>query len=298
MTPNVSTTESRRLFVFGLGYTAGRLADGLLEEGWQVAGTARSGAAVEALRARGIDAMWFERGAPLDRAPTRLAGSSHVLISIPPDADGDPALDLYGPDIAAARPGWIGYLSTTGVYGDRGGAWVDESDPPDARSERARRRVAVEAGWLDLGRGAGVPVQIFRLAGIYGPGRSILDQLRAGTAYRIDKPGHVFSRIHVDDIAGVLRASMALPRPGAIYNVCDYAPAAQREVVEFAAGLLGIEPPPLVPFEDADLSPMGRSFYAENRRVRNDRIKRELGVVLGYPDYKAGLAAIAADIGG
>ncbi len=293
MTPSVSTTDSRRLFVFGLGYTAGRLADALLEEGWQVAGTARSGAAVETLRARGIDAMWFERDAPLNDAPARLAGSSHVLISIPPEANGDPALDLYGRTIVDARPGWIGYLSTTGVYGDRDGAWVDEQDAPKARSARARRRLAAEAGWLDLGRGAGVPTQIFRLAGIYGPGRSVLDQLRAGTAHRIDKPGHVFSRVHVDDIAGVLRASMARPRPGAIYNVCDDAPTAQREVVEFAAGLLGIEPPPLVPFGDADLSPMGRSFYAENRRVRNDRIKRELDFVLRYPDYKTGLAAIA-----
>ena len=285
-----------RLFCFGLGYCALRLADALLAEGWDVAGTCREASARDALRARGIDAALFGDGVRLD--PASLAGTTHLLTSIPPGETGDPVLAAHGDDIAAAGSvRWAGYLSTTGVYGDRGGGWVDEETSPSPGMARTRRRAAAEAQWQAYGSAHGIPVHIFRLAGIYGPGRSVLDQLRAGTARRLVKPGQVFSRIHVDDIVAVLRASMARPNPGAIYNLCDDEPAPTPEVVAYAAGLLGVEPPPEIPFEQAELSPMALSFYAENRRVRNDRIKRELGVTLRYPDYRAGLDAILVEDG-
>ncbi len=284
------------LFCFGLGYTAGRLATSLATDGWRVSGTRRSVhdsafAAVEP----------FSRERPLPRPVASLAGVTHLLLSIPPDETGDPALDLHSGDIAeAASLRWIGYLSTTGVYGDHAGGWVDESTPPRPGSERARRRVAAEEGWRAIGRRCGVPVYVFRLPGIYGSGRSPFEAIRAGRAHRIDKPGQVFCRIHVDDIVQTLRAAMAQAIDGtaaseAAYNVADDLPAPAHEVTAYACGLLDVQPPPLVPLEEAGLSPMGRSFYAENRRVRNDRIKRELGVTLRYPDYRAGLAAILAE---
>jgi nucleoside-diphosphate-sugar epimerase len=189
---------------------------------------------------------------------------------------------------------WLGYLSTTGVYGDRGGGWVDETSELCPGSERGRRRVAAEAGWLQLRRDRGVPVHIFRLAGIYGPGRSPFDALRIGTARRVGKPGQVFSRIHVDDLAVVLLASINRLLPGAVYNVCDDEPASSADVIAHAAALLGVPTPPLMPFDSADLSPMARSFYADNKRVSNALIKKELRVQLRYPNYRAGLAAILA----
>jgi nucleoside-diphosphate-sugar epimerase len=220
---------------------------------------------------------------------------THVLISVPPDELGDPVFERHG-DAIAALPGlaWLGYLSTTGVYGDRDGGWVDENSELRPNGARGRRRAAAEAAWLGLWRGCGVPVHVFRLAGIYGPGRSPFDALRAGTARRIDKPGHPFSRIHVDDLASVLIASIDRPRPGAVYNVCDDEPASSIDVVAHAARLLGMPAPPLVPFDLAELSPMARSFYADNKRVSNALIKAELGVRLRYPNYRAGLAAILA----
>ncbi len=222
---------------------------------------------------------------------------------MPPDADGDPVLDAHAAEIAhAERLEWIGYLSTTGVYGNHRGLWVDETTPPTPAGERGERRAEAEELWLNYWWGHGIPVQIFRLAGIYGPGRNMLATVKAGTAKRIDKPGQVFSRIHVDDIVTVLRASIARPNGGQIYNVCDDAATPPRDVVEHACELLGIAPPPLIDFDDAELSPMAQSFYADNKRVRNDRIKEELGVTLAYPDYKAGLAALLdeerADSGG
>jgi nucleoside-diphosphate-sugar epimerase len=200
-------------------------------------------------------------------------------------------------DDIAAMPGlaWLGYLSTTGVYGDCAGGWVDETAPLRPTGERGRRRVVAEQGWLGLWRDRGVPVHIFRLAGIYGPGRSAFDALRAGTAKRIDKSGQVFSRIHVKDVASVLIASIEKPRPGAVYNVCDDDPEPPEAVVAHAAKLVGIEPPPLIPLDRADLSPMARSFYDDNKRVCNRLIKTELGMRLRYPDFRAGLAAILAD---
>ena len=258
-----------RLFVFGLGYTARALVRRLGPE-WEIVATTRG-----------------ENGPALPAGG--LTGTTHILVSIPPDETGDPVLARYGGEIAAFKGlRWLGYLSTTGGYGTRDGGWVDETSELRPTGARGARRVAAEQGWLALG------AHVFRLAGIYGPGRSAFDALRAGTARRIDAGGQVFSRIHVDDIASVLLASIARPRRGAIYNVCDDEPAAQEAVIAHAARLLGLEPPPLVPLAEADLTPLARSFYADNKRVSNALIKRELGVVLSYLDYRSGLAAILA----
>ena len=282
------------LFCFGLGYTGRALAHRLAAEGWVVGGTCRTEDKATALRAAGFAVEVFDRDHPLPREA--LEGITHLLVSVPPDAAGDPVLGIHGDDIAGIEGlRWLGYLSTTGVYGDRGGGWVDESAELSPTGERGRRRVAAEAGWLDLWRSRGVPVHIFRLAGIYGPDRSPFEALHAGTAKRIHKPGQVFSRIHVDDLACVLAGSISRPRPGALYNVCDDDPAAPEAVVAFAAALLGVPAPPLVPLEAAVLSPMARSFYDDNKRVSNRLIKSELGVTLRYPDYRSGLAAILAD---
>ncbi len=282
------------LFCFGLGYSALFLARLLAAAGWTVSGTCRSAEKAADLRARGFAAELFERGRALP--PAAMAGATHVLVSAPPDPAGDPALDSHGDDIAQL-PGlaWLGYLSTTGVYGDRDGGWVDETSALRPSGERGRRRVAAETGWLELGRRRGVPVHIFRLAAIYGPGRSPFAALRAGAARRVDKPGQVFSRIHVEDLARVLAASMARPRSGAVYNVCDDEPAPPEAVVAHAAALLGLPAPPLTPFAEAGLSAMARSFYDDNKRVDNALIKREFGAVLRFHDYRAGLAAILAE---
>ena len=291
----VMATDAPRLFVFGLGYSAQVFARRLRARGWRVAGTTRSPEAATAFRAEGVEAFLFERERPLTEPAAALAGTTPLLAGVPPDPAGDPVLDLHGPEIAACTSlAWAGYLSTTGVYGDRGGDWVDEDSALTPTSARATQRVAAERAWLVLHGTHALPVHLFRLAGIYGPGRSALDQVRAGTARRIDKPGQVFSRIHVDDIATVLEASIARPHPGRAYNLCDNHPAPPAEVVAQACALLGLEPPPLVPYEAAGLSAMARSFYRDNKRVSNRRIKDELGVALAYPDYQAGLAAILA----
>jgi nucleoside-diphosphate-sugar epimerase len=286
-----------RLFCFGLGFTGQALAAALRAEGWALAGTVRDPARAAALTAGGLEAWPFDRDHPLEDPAAALAGTTHLLASAPPDGvaapSGDPVLDRHGADIAALMPGlaWAGYLSTTGVYGDRGGGTVDEDSALDPSGERGRRRVAAERAWLDLWRDRGVPVHLFRLSGIYGPGRSALDQVRRGTAKRIDKPGQIFNRIHVEDIVAVLRASIARPNPGAAYNVADDDPAPSPDVIAHACALLGVDPPPLVPFAEADLSPMARSFYADSKRVSNARLKAELGVTLKYPSYRDGLAA-------
>lgn len=283
-----------RLFCFGLGFSALALARRRLAAGWRVAGTTRTAEKAGRLAAEGMEAFLFDSGRPLDEPAAALAGTTHLLASVPPDGGAaDPVLAAHGAAIAAL-PGlrWLGYLSTTGVYGDRGGGWVDETSALRPSGARGRRRVEAEAAWLALHARHGLPVHLFRLAGIYGPGRSQLDSVAAGTARRIVKPGQVFSRIHVEDIAGVLEASMARPNPGAAYNVCDDEAADPAEVVAYAAELLGLPPPPAVAFEEAELSPMGRSFYADNKRVSNRRIKQELGVELRYPDYRSGLKAL------
>ena len=289
------TDSAPRLFVFGLGYAARVFADRLRARGWAVAGTTRSEAAAAALRADGFEVAVFDRERPLADPAAALAGTTHLLVSLPPDEAGDPAAEVHGRDIAACRSiAWAGYLSTTGVYGDRAGGWVDEDSALAPTSERAERRVAAERAWLDLRRNAGLPLHVFRLAGIYGPGRSAFDQLRAGTAKRLYKPGQAFSRIHVDDLARTLEASIARPNPGRVYNLCDDAAAPPAEVIATACELLGVAPPPLVLVEAAGLSAVALSFYRDNKRVSNRRIKEELGVALAYPDYKAGLQAILA----
>jgi nucleoside-diphosphate-sugar epimerase len=282
------------LFCFGLGYTALAVARRLAAAGWTVTGTSRDADKIAALRAAGYRAVIFDRDRPVPA--DRLTEATHLLVSVPPDAEGDPVLAAHGKDIAAL-PGlcWVGYLSTTGVYGDRGGGWVDETSALAPTGERGRRRVAAEQGWLDLWDSHGVPVHIFRLAAIYGPGRNTFDALRAGIAKRIDKPGQVFSRIHVEDLAGIVMASIRQPRPGAVYNVCDDDPAPPEAVVAHASALLGVPAPTLVRLENADLSPMARSFYDDNKRVSNRLIKTELGATLRYPNFRAGLAAILAD---
>jgi nucleoside-diphosphate-sugar epimerase len=285
--------SAQHLFCFGLGYSAVALARRVTTAGWSVTGTCRSTEKQALLRTAGYSAVLFDRDRPVDTSA--LHGVTHLLVSVPPDAAGDPVLAMHGNGTAAMEGlAWLGYLSTTGVYGDRGGGWVDETAQLLPTGERGRRRVAAEQGWLDLWNRRGVPVHIFRLAAIYGPGRSAFDALRAGTARRIDKPAQVFSRIHVADLASVLIASMERPRPGAVYNVCDDDPAPPAAVVAHAAELLGIEPPPLVPLDAAGLSPMARSFYDDNKRVANRLLKTELGVTLRYPDYRTGLAAILA----
>lgn len=280
----MTAISSFRLFCFGLGFSARELAARKLATGWHVAGTGRQPADGPPAKYR------FQRGQPVPAAA--LADISHVLISIPPDGDGDPVLAEHGSDLASLRPRWIGYLSTTGVYGDHKGGWVDEDTPPTPGSQRSRWRLAAEHAWQDFGARHGLNVQIFRLAGIYGPGRSVFDRLRDGRARRIDKPGQFFGRIHVADIANTLEAAMERGRAGRIYNVADDEPGPPDEPLLHAARLLGLPDPPLVPLADADLSPMAASFYAENRRVRNQRLHEELGVTLSYPDYRAGLAAI------
>jgi len=269
------------LFCFGLGYTAGYLVRRLAAQDWEIRGTTRH---PDGSTASGWPMFAFDRDRPL--RPEALAGVTHVLTSIPPDEMGDPVLDRHGADLRGVR--WIGWLGTTAVYGDRQGGWVDEDTPIEPTLARADRRARAEAAWL----ASGLPVHIFRLAGIYGPGRNAFVNLRQGTARRIVKPGQVFSRIYVEDIATVLEASIARPRPGAIYNVCDDELAPPDQVVAHAAKLMGVEPPPAQDYATAELSPMARTFYRDNRRVRNDRIKAELGVRLAYPNYREGLAAL------
>lgn len=276
----------KTLLSIGHGYSAQALARILIARGdWRVIGTTRSADKARALAEGGVEAAVWP-GADLGGL---IAQATHVLTSVAPDEGGDPVIADEGAALRAARHlEWVGYLSTTGVYGDTGGGWVDEETVPVPRSARGRARLAAEQAWS----ATGLPVHIFRLAGIYGPGRGPFEKVRQGTARRIIKPGQVFSRIHVEDIAQVLAASIDRPDPGRIYNVCDDDPAAPQDVLAHAAELLGLPPPPEVDFATADLSPMARSFYAESKRVRNDRIKDQLGVRLRYPDYRAGLAAL------
>ncbi|MHA1114339.1 MAG: SDR family oxidoreductase [Alphaproteobacteria bacterium] len=281
------------LLSLGHGYTAQALARRLMAKGWRVVGTTRSQARAEAIRATGAEAVIW----PPVKAGPLLDLATHILVSAGPDAGDDPVL-MHCAGALGARADqfdWIGYLSTTGVYGDRGGGRVDETSACTPATERGEGRLAAEREWLAYCHETGLPVHIFRLAGIYGPGRGPFAKLRAGTARRIVKPGQVFSRIHVEDIATVLEASIERPHPGAIYNVCDDEAAAPEEVIAHAAGLLGLPAPPEEPFEAAAMTPMARSFYAESKRVSNARIKSELGVELAYPTYRQGLAALLAE---
>lgn len=278
---------SNTLLCLGAGYSARALARLLLPRGWRVIGTTRSADGAARLASLGIEPLVWPGTGPLPQ----LAEATHLLISTAPGAAGDPVLAALGAEIAALAPRlrWVGYLSTTGVYGDHGGGWVDEATPLTPTTERGEARMRAEAAWQAI---PGLPLHIFRLAGIYGPGRGPFAKVRAGTARRIVKPGQVFSRIHVEDIAQVLAGSIARPNPGAVYNVCDDDPAPPEDVIAHAARLLGLPVPPAIPFDQAEMTPMARSFYGESKRVRNDRIKGELGVRLLYPSYREGLAAL------
>ncbi len=283
-----------RLFCFGCGYSARVLAARLKAQGFEVAGTCRTAEGAARLRAEGIEPFIFGNDHPLADPAAALSGTTHLLISTPPTEAGDPVLAAHREAVKAAAPEirWAGYLSTTGVYGDRQGEWVSEETPLDPNVTRSDRRASAEREWQELAGESGMPLHIFRLAGIYGPGRNQLKGVMDGTAKRIVKEGQIFSRIHVEDIANVLEASMAKPNPGAIYNVCDDEPAPAPEVVAYAAELLGRPLPPEIPFEEADLSPMARSFYMASRRVSNARMHEELGVELSYPTYREGLKAL------
>jgi nucleoside-diphosphate-sugar epimerase len=274
------------LLSLGHGYSAHALARLLVPRGWRVIGTTRNPAKARAMADEGVEPLLW----PVESLAPALAQATHVLQSMAPDQGGDPVLAAHAAELAAARPEWVGYLSTTGVYGDHQGGWVDESTPLSPATARGQARVTAEQGWQALG----LPLHIFRLAGIYGPGRGPFEKVRNGTARRIIKPGQVFSRIHVDDIAQVLAASIAHPKPGAVYNVCDDDPSPPEDVLAHAAHLLGLPPPPEEDWQTAEMTPMARSFYAESKRVRNDRIKDELGIRLIHPDYRSGLAALLA----
>lgn len=283
---------SPRLYILGLGFSGLEIARQAKRRGWSVTGSVRSAEKAALLKSQGIDAE------VQSATSAALFAATHILATAPPDDAGDPVVAI----VRAHRPQWIGYLSTTGVYGDRGGDWVDETTPTQPGQPRSQRRVVAEQQWQALGRERGVPVHVFRLPAIYGAGRSALDQVKAGRAQRIDKPGQVFCRIHVEDIAQTVLAAIERPAalPGAIYNVCDDEPAPQADVIALACTLLDRPVPPLVPYDEAaaTMSEMARSFYSDNRRVRNDRIKRELGVVLKYPTYREGLKAALAASGG
>jgi nucleoside-diphosphate-sugar epimerase len=284
-----------KFLVFGFGYSAHYIAERLRANGTQVTATVRSRAKADLLTQMGITARMFSPDHCDDALRTDIAGSDCILVSVPPEPTGDPVLKVFADAIAtASKLRWIGYLSTVGVYGDHAGNWIDETTPTTPATERSRRRAQAERDWLALGTGRAAAVQIFRLPGIYGPGRNQLAQLASGTARRIVKPGQVFNRIHVEDIAAVVEASLARPRGGAIYNVTDDEPAPPQEVIAFAARLCDLEPPPEIPFAAAALSPMAKSFFSENKRVRNDLIHRELGIRLRYPTYREGLTALRA----
>ena len=281
------------LFCFGLGYSSGYVARDLAALGWRISGTSTHAEGAAQLNARGYHGFVFDGRTHTDEIAAALQSATHVLLSIPPDAAGDPALNVFGEDIAASPSiSRIGYFSTVGVYGDTAGGWVDEDTPALPASDRGKRRLNAETAWLSLGGRASKAIMVFRLPGIYGPGRSTLDDLRSGEARRIVKSGQVFNRIHVEDIAAAVEAGVAMPHAGSVYNVTDNEPAPPQDVVAFGAELLGLPVPPDLDFETTTLTPMARSFYSESKRVSNTRLKSELGLTLKHPSYRDGLRAI------
>ena len=284
-----------RLVCLGFGYCAAHvLAMGAIGHA-SVAATARNAETLDSLSAQGITPLDIAAGlsAPFVAA---VAEADVLLVSAPPGEAGDPFVAGVAESLRGGRAPLIVYLSTVGVYGDHDGRWVDETTPPVPESRRSRQRLAAELAWQELGLSTGAAVAILRLPGIYGPGRNALEQLRAGTARRIDKPGQVFNRVHVTDIGHAISAAVRM-RANGVYNITDDEPCPPQEVIAFAAGLLGLAPPPLVPFDQASLSPMGRSFYGENKRVSNAHAKARLGWRLQFPTYREGLRALAAAAG-
>ncbi len=289
---SIEAVSPSKLFCFGLGYTALNLANRLKYLGWEISGTTRNPEKYKSLKNQGIRCMLIP-DEPVDNIHQAVRESSCILISIPPQGKQDWVLEIFKEDIArSSNLQWLGYLSTTGVYGNHDGEWVDEETPPQPNSERSFVRAQVEKQWLELFHESGLPVHLFRLVGIYGPGRGMLARLLKGTMQRIDSPGQLFSHIHVDDIVQVLTTSIGQPNPGSVYNLCDDTPVSQREAVEYACQLLKMEPPPLVALEDSNLGPLGKSFYLDRKRVSNNKLKSELGVELIFPDYFKGLESL------
>lgn len=279
-----------QLFCFGVGYCAHALARAVQSDDMPVSGTSREGGNTNDR----LKNYTFDPPGQIPDLTQALSSATHVLISIPPTVEGDVVLDHYKDFIQHKAPNlvWLGYLSTTGVYGDRAGGWVSETSQLKPTIERSARRLQAERDWQAFAERADLPLHIFRLAGLYGPGRNALLDVRAGKAHRVIKPGQIFSRIHVADVVQVLQASMSAPEPGAIYNVCDDLPTPPQTIVEYACELLGVEPPPATDFDAAEMSSMARSFYSDNKRVRNDRIKKDPGIILKYPTFVEGLTAL------
>lgn len=285
--------NQNRLLCLGFGYTAKHFSSALDQKIWSVYGTTRSAENLNEISSLGVKPIHWENDT---LTPSAFTALDAILVSTAPNNDGCPALrqcmtllDMNEP------PRWIGYLSSNGVYGDHGGAWVDEDSSLRAVTNRSKKRVDAERQWMTFAKQNALPLVIFRLPGIYGPGRSALDRTRAGRAKRVFKEGQVFSRAHVDDIVTALLASLATPTAGTLFNIADDEPSPSQDVIEYACSLLNIKPPPLKQLEEAELSEMGRSFYLENKRVRNTRMKEALGVELRYPSYREGLNAIAAE---
>ena len=284
-------TKKNSLFCFGLGFAAQVFVKRMQAQDWIVSGTCRAIDKKDSLKELSI--FPFDGTHVTEEIRNALSNATHLLISIPPQSSGDVVLQKLSSQIAEYKNiEWIGYISSTGVYGDTQGEWVDETSPLQPETELNVRRVEAENGWLSLVKENGCPVMIFRCAAIYGPGRNLLVSVKQGRARRIEKPGLVFSRTHVEDLAQTLEASIRNTKPGEIYNVSDDEPSPPSEAVEYACELLSIAPPPLIPFESAELSEIARGFYQTCKRVGNNKIKEELGVKLKYPNYRSGLDAI------
>ena len=284
-------SNAETLFCFGFGYTAKALSNTIRLKGWSVRGTTRRKIKQDV---SSDEMFFFDRNKPLSNPDKALKGMTHLLISIPPDSIGDPVIDHHKIDLVSQMENlrWVGYLSTTGVYGDQGGGYVDENTERNPKSIRSQRRAYIEDEWYGLWKHNRLPVHLFRLSGIYGPGRNTFEVLKKGLKEQVMKQGQVFNRIHIQDIVNTLLASMNQPNPGGIYNLSDDEPASTQEVIAYACNLLGKEIPPTVPYEKAKISEMAKSFYEENKRVKNDLIKQELGVTLAYPNYRLGLQAL------
>jgi len=284
--------KDKHIFCFGFGYVANFMAARLAHLGCKISGTTTDPDKKKFLENMGYKMWLFDHYHMIPDVLGALKDVTHILISIPPNEEGDFVYNVFGQDMPMLKNlEWVGYLSAASVYGNHDGAWVSEETPPAPTSRRGSLRMEAEENWYSLHLSDKIPLHIFRLAGIYGPGRSAIDAVKSGTARRLDKPGHVFNRIHVEDIVQVLVASMMHPNPVSIYNVSDDMPTPSQEIIQFACNLLGMDSPPLEQFTQTDMAPIMRSFYSDNKRIRNDKIKNELNVNLLYPDYKKGLQA-------